>query len=150
MTGSDDDQHDLFASDTGRSKGAPDPRSKLETDIAAWLGRIVSSDTPKQGVKAFNVGLFEIPGGYGAYLIGSKRFDPHDSDWALRKDFIPSERKIVLPLLKTGSITWQTVLSGTVDALRAFLSSPVGASSFLAHAEAVTTGFDDGDLVRVK
>ena len=37
-----------------------------------------------------------------------------------------------------------------IESVRSFLGSPAGGASFLAQAEAVTVGFDDGDLVPVK
>jgi hypothetical protein len=36
------------------------------------------------------------------------------------------------------------------EAAREFLASSEGAASFLANARAVTVGFDEGDLKRIK
>ncbi|HEY1693565.1 MAG TPA: hypothetical protein VGG39_15460 [Polyangiaceae bacterium] len=42
------------------------------------------------------------------------------------------------------------VLELAGDAVRGFVGSSDGASTFLGKAQAVAVGFDDGDLVHVK
>jgi len=98
-------------------------------------------------VVAFNIGLFETAGGYAPYLIGADRYDANDPDWACAESFTPSERYFAI---SAATFThWEQVHQAVVDATRAFLQSPDGARSYLAAAEAVTVGFDDGDLERV-
>jgi hypothetical protein len=117
--------------------------------LVAWLRRVCAGKRPPSSVIAFNIGLFETEGGYEAYLVGAKHFDPDDADWACDEDFTPKERYVMLPAPR-GKVTWKRVLRLAGDAVREFIASPDGASSFLGKAQAVTVGFDDGDLVRVK
>ncbi|HIP78720.1 MAG TPA: hypothetical protein EYH07_09700 [Kiloniellaceae bacterium] len=118
--------------------------------LTEWLSRVVAVERPPATVIAFNLGLFETEEGYCAYLTGAKRFDPDDDDWACDEAFTPSERYCPLDRTSTGSEDWDVVRQGVIEALKAFLASDVGQRSFLAKAEAVTVGFDDGDLVRVQ
>jgi hypothetical protein len=121
---------------------------RLESEFAEWLGRVCQVETPPTSVVAYNIGLFLTETGYSAYLVGASRFDEDDGDWACEEAFTPAERYFPIP--SEGFQTWEDVLSAVVAATRSFLNSPLAENSFLASAEAVTVGFDDGDLERVK
>ncbi len=113
-----------------------------------WLKKIAATEVPPADVVAFNVGLFKSDNGYMAYLTGAKTYDPEDDDWACEEDFTPADRYCAIPA-KGADETWEQVRDRAIDELRNFLASSEGQASFLARAEAVTVGFDDGDLVRV-
>jgi hypothetical protein len=120
----------------------------LDKEMVAWLRRVCAAETPPASVIAFNIGLFETEDGFSAYLVGAERYDANDGDWACNEAFTARERYLALPLGHDAK--WQRVLELVVDAVRRFLASTEGAASFLARARAVTVGFDDGDLVRVR
>lgn len=123
-------------------------KPKTADVIAAWLGRICSTERPPTSVTAYNVGLLETTKGYTAYLIGAERYDEANSDWACREAFTPRERSRPLP---SGEFDgWEQAQAAVVEAVRGFLASPPGQESFLGRAVAVTVGFDDGELQRVK
>ncbi len=44
---------------------------------------------------------------------------------------------------------WEEVQAAVAGATREFLRSPAGRETFIAKADAVTVGFDDGNLMRV-
>lgn len=122
----------------------------LADEVQGWLRRVAAAEHPPESVAAYNIGLFETGHGeYSAYLVGGKRYDPSDSSWACEEAFTPKERYLALPVGRSED-EWQLVLERVVEAVRAFLSSGDGRETFLAKARAVTVGFDDGDLVRVK
>lgn len=123
--------------------------STLAAGVAGWLHRIAVSERPPASIVAYNIGLFETEDGYSAYLAGAERFDPVSGDWACTEAFTPKERYLTLPVLRTNT-KWQDVLKQVVDAAHSFLSSSDGASSFLANCQAVTAGFDAGDLIRIR
>jgi hypothetical protein len=116
--------------------------------IGTWLEEVVRDENPPPTIIAFNVGLFESPEGYCAYLSGAARYSEEDPEWAWDEAFTPVHRYCVLGDLSGRD--WNEVRSSVVDSVRAFLDSPAGAASFLAKARAVTVGFDDGDLVSVR
>ncbi|MEQ1711620.1 MAG: hypothetical protein ABL908_09475, partial [Hyphomicrobium sp.] len=60
--------------------------------------------------------------------------------------FTPRER--YCPLGGAG-LGWEAIRERVAAELRTFLDGGEAGSSFLATAEAVTVGFDDGDLLRV-
>ncbi len=118
--------------------------SDFESLFGAWLARICDEEEPPTSVVAFNVGLFETPEGYSAYLVGSDCYDPEDSDWATRETFTPAERYFSFG--REGFASWEQAHDAVIEATRRFLESPEGTESFLATAMALTVGFDDGEL----
>ena len=119
----------------------------LESRFLGWLGRVCRDEHPGPSVIAYNIGLFETDTGYSAHLVGADRYDPADGDWACAEMFTPAERYFPIPA--EGFEGWEHVHAAIVGATRAFLRTAQGKDSFLARAEAVTVGFDDGDLERV-
>lgn len=123
-------------------------KAKTVDVIATWLGRVCAAENPPESVVAYNVGLFDSEKGYMAYLIGADQYDENDSDWACRESLTPKER---YQKLTTGEFkTWEQAHAGVVEAVRAFLNFQAGKKSFLGRATAITVGFDDGELERVK
>ncbi len=116
--------------------------------LTQWLERIVATEMPAPDVVAFNIGLLETDKGFTAYLVGSKSYDPNNDDWACNEDFTPTERYCALPSMRSED-TWETVQHRVAEEMRAFLSKANVRTSFLGKAEAVTVGFDDGELLRV-
>ena len=113
-----------------------------------WLSRITRSEKPAKKVIAYNIGLFQTEQGYGAYLCGATKYLPNDDDWATEEAFTPKERYFSFPTEFAKGVNWKQAERATISAVRRFLTE--NPDSFLAKANALTVGFDDGDLVRVK
>jgi hypothetical protein len=116
--------------------------------IGEWLEEVVRDETPSPAIVAFNIGLFDSPEGYCAYLSGTDVAFEDDPGRASGEAFTPSHWYCVLG--EPDDRDWQEVQASVVESVHAFLDSPHGAASFLGKARAVTVGFDDGDLVCVK
>jgi hypothetical protein len=54
-----------------------------------------------------------------------------------------------LPAKDFKKLSWQQVLDQIESELKTFSKSAKFRNSFFSKAQAVTTGFDDGDLVRI-
>ncbi len=119
---------------------------EVATAFEAWLSSIDADSIP-ENVIAVNLGLFETADGYGAYIIGSRHYDPDDDSWACNEDFVPSTK--YFPLGSAFShMRWSDVVSAYRRLLESYLAKHPG--SQLHRLSAVTVGFDDGDLVRVQ
>ena len=118
-------------------------------DFVNWLNRVSQSSPPPNNVVAYNFGIFESESGYILYLIGSREYDPDDDDWACSEDYVPVEKYFMLPKNLADGRDWQGVQREVVRIINRFIESPECKESFLAHASAITAGFDDGDLYRV-
>jgi len=136
-----------------KPKRTAKPKAKtndFEPQFCAWLERVCKKEKPPSSVIAYNIGLFESTDGYSAYLIGADDFSEDESDWACDETFTPKERYFSLPSKEFKGTEWQTVVKTVSRAAKTFLTTPAAKSSFLKKAKAITVGFDDGDLVRVK
>lgn len=127
----------------------PPPISNTMT-FNDWLVKISQTETPEKTIVAYNFGLFETENGYTVYLIGSKEFDKDDSDWALNHDFEPKLKYYPLPEKIYKSLKWEEVLMKVKSQLIDFKKSFHFKKSFFSKAKAITVGFDDGDLERIK
>ena len=121
----------------------------LQDQITNWLAALLTSQPPPSNIVAFNIGLYETPAGYSAYLSGATKFDASSDDWALEDAYSPSQREFPLPNDQLQISNWQDALSQVHAALKLALSRSPLSNSALARAQAVTIGFDDGDLERV-
>jgi hypothetical protein len=124
--------------------------NRVYKDFLSWLERINQSNPPPEDIVAFNFGLFESTDGYSVYLVGARKYDLNDDDWACCQDYVPLEKYFPLPASFTGGKNWQEIHGDVVSLAKQYLKSPEFASSFLAAASAITVGFDDGDLEAVK
>ena len=115
-----------------------------------WLFHLCDTERPDKSIVAYNFGLFETENGYSIYLIGSKEFDKNDSDWATNNDFEPNSKYYPLPADEYKSLKWEKVLAKIKTKLKDFTKTEKFKNSFFANAKAITTGFDDGDLERIK
>lgn len=124
-------------------------QTAISIHIHNWISKICETEHPDDSIIAYHFGLFESDKGYTIYLAGSAEFDEDDSDWACNSDFEPEEKYLLLPD-EFQNQSWEEVLDKAVASLTAYTTTATFQSSFLATVTAITTGFDDGDLVRIK
>jgi hypothetical protein len=113
----------------------------------AWLEEVCTSEKPGSDIVAYNFGLFEGENGYVTYLIGSTEYDEEDPDWACNGDFVPKRK--YFELSGSADADWQEIQTIVEAFVKQFISAPDCQASFLSTAQAITVGFDDGDLVKV-
>ena len=124
--------------------------SSVYDDFVSWLERIGTSPPRPQAIAAYNFGIFESESGYVVYLVGANKYDPEDDDWACSQDYVPREKYFNLPKSFPGRKKWAGVQREVAGFVKQFIKSPVFENSFLARASAITVGFDDGELQRVR
>lgn len=115
-----------------------------------WIDRISQAETPDETIIAYNFGLFETTKGYTIYLIGTKEFDELDEDWATTVDFQPKEKYLELNPIEVKHQQWQQILELAKNMIKNYLNSENFENSILKNAKAITTGFDDGNLTRLR
>jgi hypothetical protein len=115
-----------------------------------WMTQLTQSESPSADIVAFNFGLFETEDGYTIYLVGAKEFDADDDDWATEVDFEPANKYLVINPAETKELNWNQVLEKVRGTIEQFVKSGRFGKSLLKNAEAITTGFDEGDLLRIK
>lgn len=118
--------------------------------MTTGIARLTKNEKPTADIVAFNFGLFGTEDGYTIYVIGAKTFDEEDSDWATELDFEPKDKYLEINPDETRGLEWNEVLEKAMLTIEQFVSSDKFNGSFMRNAEAITTGFDDGDLLRIK
>lgn len=113
-----------------------------------WLANLCTEKPPKK-IVAYYFGLFQSDTSYMVHLTGSETFDEDDDDWAASDDYEPREKYFVLPG-EYNQFDWEEVLKKVSAELRAFFETKTFTDSFFVKAKAIATGFDDGDLIRLK
>ena len=122
----------------------------LEIQFNEWLDKLNKTEQADNSIIAFNFGLFETHEGFTMYLIGSETFDPDDDDWAVNVDFEPKDKYLTFEksLIKTKE--WKEIQKISTKLITDYVNSEKFKESILKNATAITTGFDDGDLTRIK
>lgn len=123
---------------------------KFENAFNNWMTRLNKLEKPNRSISAFNFGLFETPDRYTLYLIGANHFDEEDEDWATEIDFEPQEKYLAIDSEETNGLEWNQVLDKVTTTVTKYIHSPDFKESILNKAHAITTGFDDGNLIRIK
>ncbi|MCC9168995.1 hypothetical protein [Pontibacter harenae] len=121
-----------------------------KTDFTNWLDRINKTETVSDSIVAFNFGLFETESSYTIYLTGSETFDEEDDDWATNVNFEPEDKYFELDPSTMKGKDWEKALEVYEGLVSEYVNSENFNNSIFKNAEAITTGFDDGNLVRVK
>jgi predicted nucleotidyltransferase len=125
-------------------------KMSLEESFNQWMSKLNQTENVDSEITAFNFGLFETADGYSIYLIGSKNYDLSDDDWATNVDFEPKDKYLHFDIDLVIDKDWEEILKISVDLIEKYVISDDFKNSILKNATAITTGFDDGDLHRVK
>jgi hypothetical protein len=122
----------------------------IETEFNSWIRKINVAEKPKSEIIAYNFGLLERENGFAMYIIGSMEYDAEDDDWACNTDFEPKNKYLDLPMEYAEGKGWEDILIASTELIKNYLKSNDFQTSIFKNAKAITTGFDDGDLVRIK
>lgn len=122
----------------------------MKIEIIDWLKNIEKQDgTPPDSVIAFNLGLMESDQGYMMYLVGAFEYSEDDDDWACIEPPTKPYRYLKLPD-KVQNESWETILDLYKKALTELESDGTLNTTLIKNAKAITTGFDDGELVKIR
>lgn len=113
-----------------------------------WLDKIIKTEKPNDDIIAYWFGIVETTEGFETYLVGSKEFDEDDDDWACNTDFVPKNK--YLPIGQRDGDEWEQTIEEIKGYITDYILSPNFKNSFLEKAKAIATGFDDGDVIRVR
>ncbi|HEX6429818.1 MAG TPA: hypothetical protein VF008_19125 [Niastella sp.] len=141
--------------DTTQEKSSPPSLQQAKTapndmTFNNWLTQICTTEKPEASIIAYNFGLLETGNGYTVYLIGSKLYDKEDTDWATEEDFVPALRYYALSPSDFKQLQFDVVQNKVKKMIKDFMKTDTYKKSFFAKAKAITIGFDDGDLEKIK
>jgi hypothetical protein len=112
-----------------------------------WLDDILKSEKPSDDIIAYYFGILESTEGFMTYLIGSAEFTDDDDGWACNDDFTPRNKYLNLG---NDPNDWEKVLEEVKSLVLNYIKLPQFKDSFLDKSIAIATGFDDGDLCKLK
>jgi len=114
-----------------------------------WITKININSSLDEEIVAINFGIFESENGYMVYITGSNEYDPDDDDWASEINFEPSQnlKYFNIPSELTKDIHWEEVQSDIESTLKKIIAQNKDLNLFKNRR--ITTGFDDGNLVRI-
>ncbi|GAB3737198.1 hypothetical protein GCM10027594_18050 [Hymenobacter agri] len=120
----------------------------LQAELSTWLGEVITTEKLPAEICAFRFGLGEVAEGYVLYLAGSNHHDETDDEWAAYPPEFVAATELVIPA--AGDEEWYWVLLDVIYSLGKVLRSAPISSSFLGGHTPVYTGFESGDLYRLK
>ena len=122
----------------------------MKKEFIDWLNNIEKLDgKPPIEVIAYNFGLFESDKGFMMYIVGAFEYSEEDDDWACIEPPAKPHRYLRLPdALQTKP--WDLILDYCENLLKDLEKEGSLNKTFLHNAKAITTGFDDGELVKIR
>ena len=125
-------------------------KQEMKIEILDWLNNIENIDgMPPVDIIAFNLGLFQSDQGYMMYIVGAFEYTEDDDDWACIEPPKKSNRYLKLTQ-ELQSLSWESILDFIKNALYELESERSFDNTILKHATAITTGFDDGELIKIR
>jgi hypothetical protein len=117
-----------------------------------WISQLNKVEGPTENIVAYNFGIFQNEeNGYTIYLIGSATYDEDDDDWASGfGDYAPQDRYLKIDDPEFKNLDWEAAHQKIETTITEFITTDIFRNSFLSKAKAITVGFDDGELVRVR
>ena len=123
---------------------------EVEKNLERWIKGISNKEALPENIKALNFGIFESENGYTVYLTGSNEYDAEDDDWACNEDFTPSNRYLEFNKEEISKLDWEQFLKYIVESLKNIIKAENQDEYKILNVVNIATGFDDGDLIKIK
>ncbi|KNF09453.1 hypothetical protein CLPU_3c02320 [Gottschalkia purinilytica] len=118
--------------------------------LSNWISQISNEEDLDENIKALNFGIFESENGYTVYLIGSNEYDIDDDEWACNEDFVPKQKYLTFNEGQTIRLNWEDFEELICRTLKSIINSEKVDEYSILNVDNITTGFDDGDLIKIK
>jgi hypothetical protein len=125
-------------------------RFKIDNILENWIKEMSDKEIVPENIQALNFGIFESENGYTIYLTGSTEYDIEDDDWACNNDFVPNNKYLEFSQREIISIDWKEFLNLIAESLNNIIKSKESSKYKILNVDNITTGFDAGELVKVK
>lgn len=116
----------------------------LKAIVGEWITDIDKDEILPHDIIALSFNIYEP---YGLELVGSKRYDANNEDWACEEDFVPKVRRCP-DFQLSGGFERQEVLDIVVNILKALCNEL--SDSRIFNVQHIAAGFVDGKLTVIK
>lgn len=123
-------------------------RDAFQVELESWVQEIIVNAKPSEEIVVFRFGLGEVEGGYVLYLAGSTNYVELDDEWASYPPEFLFEKELLIS--NSEEQEWYWMLLQVIYSLGRMLRRSPMHNSFLGGSIPVYTGFEDGDLYRIK
>lgn len=117
----------------------------MKEKIHTWLDQIEKEVRIPQYIIVLNFGLYDTERGYCIYLVGASEYDETNDGWADDVENLPHEFFLEIETQcdwKEFQAQVRGILADEIKLRTANTSSPF-------YNKIITTGFDDGELIRI-
>lgn len=122
----------------------------MNKEILQWLKKIEKLDgTPPESVIAFNLGIIEGDQGFVMYFVGAFEYSEDNDDWACLEPPTKTYRYLKLPE-KFQNLSGEIILELCRKALTEMEQDGTLNTTLMRNAKAITTGFDNGELIKIR
>ncbi len=122
----------------------------MKEEIVNWLALIEEKDgIPPAEVVVFNLGIYESDEGYVMYLVGGFEYTEENDGWATLEMPKNDYRYLLLPE-HVQNKPMPLVLEYCKNTLKELEEDGTFRKNILQNATALTTGFDDGELFKIR
>lgn len=118
----------------------------MEQILKTWFYQISKEIELKEGLVAYNFGIFESSEGYGIYLAGSDSYDENDEDWACETPY--QSQPLLLKNTLLEKMNWEDALDTLSREIKTILEETNLGKGVFSN-KIVTIGFDDGNLTKL-
>ncbi len=125
-------------------------KKEMKEAIKPWLEMLAETESIPENIVALDLGMFETDGGYAMYICGGTEYDEEDPDWACDPEYMPEDKYLMLTGEGYEDMDWEEFLNGAEESIKEILAEDKGPITDYIGDRIVTTGFDDGDLIRIK
>tara|TARA_R110000850_G_scaffold210671_3_gene336664 strand:+ start:980 stop:1837 length:858 start_codon:yes stop_codon:yes gene_type:complete len=124
-------------------------KDEIKQRISFWINRINDKEVIPKSIKAFNFRIIKTESDYQIHLVGTNNHDSENDDWACEEYFKSKESYLNLG---AGSKKWNglEIQSIVKTGIEQFIETQISPITFVHRADFMTTGFDNGELQRVK
>lgn len=122
----------------------------MKKEFIDWLDNIEKLDgKPPIDVIAYNFGLMESDQGFVMYIVGGFEYSEEDDDWACIEPPTKPYRYLRFPD-ELQAKSWNFILDYSEGLLKDLEKEGSLGKTILQDAKAITTGFDDGELIKIR
>ena len=122
----------------------------MKKEILKWLAEVEKMDgIPPADVVVFHLGVYKSDEGFVMYLVGGFEYTEENDDWAHLEMPKQDYRYWLLPE-NVQDKPWQLAVEYAKNTLLELEEEGKFDNNILMHAKAITTGFDEGDIIKIR